>query len=88
MNSFSISLKLPLEHSLIISSDTENVSVESSSSELDSDDVLRMTSQTLGLMTLSAWVSEESDESIVVTNANGSLILAQVNTVDMGTISA
>lgn len=47
-----------------------------------------MCSETLGEVALSAWVSEEGYESIVVTNGNGGLVFAHVDTIDVGTISS
>lgn len=38
-------------------------------------------------MTLSAWVSEQSDKSIVITDGDCCLIFTHVHTVDVGSIS-
>jgi len=58
------------------------------SSKLDSDDVLRMSSVASWHVALSAWVSEELDEAVVVTAGDKALVFIKVYTVDMSSISA
>lgn len=82
------SVKFPLKHSLIVASNTEKVLVKGSSAELNPDDMLRMRSKTLRHMSLSSWVPEESDKTVIITNSDERVILVHVHTVNMGTICA
>ena len=78
----------PLHDSLIVSTDTEQIVVELASAEGNSDDVLGVSSETSWDTSFSAWVSEDLDEAEVVTTGNQRLVLARVDTVDVGTVSS
>lgn len=47
-----------------------------------------MSSETSWCVTNSAWVSEKLDETVVISTRDEGLILIEVNSVDMGSISA
>jgi hypothetical protein len=76
-----------LKKGLIIASNTEDVVCERSSSELDSDDMLRVSSVASWHRSFSAWVSEKLNKTVIVTGSNQGLILTHVNSIDMGSIS-
>lgn len=73
---------------LIISTDAEQVLCEVASAEVNSHDMLGVSSETSWHASFSAWVSEDLDEAIIVTSSNQRLVLITVDTIDMGTISS
>jgi len=58
------------------------------SGELDVSDVLRVASVGAWLVSLADWISEESDETEVITAGNKLVIRRAGNGVDVGTISS
>ena len=76
---------LPLHEGLIVSTDGEESGV--TGAEHDTDDVLGVTSETLGLA-LDAWVVEEVDETVVITGGEELFVLGATDGVDVGTIGA
>jgi hypothetical protein len=78
----------PLHHGLVIATDREQPLAKTSSSESGSDDVLRVTSVTSWHMSDSAWVSESSDEAEIITASDKGLVLVEINTVDVRSVSS
>ena len=50
--------------------------------------MLRVTAVRSGLSTLSAWVTEEANETVVITSCQELTVIGASNAVDMGTIGA
>jgi hypothetical protein len=73
---------------LVITSDREEPSIKTSSSELNSNDVLRVTSETSWHNTLSGGVSEKLDETVVITTRDKSLGFIHINSIDVSSISS
>ena len=71
-----------------MTSNTEQPLAEAVSSELGSDNVLRVSSEASWHASLSAWVSEKLDETVIVTGGDERLVLVEVDTIDMGSISS
>ena len=71
-----------MKKGLIIASNTEDVVCERSSSELDSDDMLRVSSVTSWHRSFSACVSEKLNKTVIV--SGGSAIVRRGNTVNTG----
>lgn len=78
----------PLHHSLIVSTDTEQIVLEFASAEVNSNNMLGVPSETSWAGTLSAWVSEYLHEAIIVTSCNQGLVLACVDAIDVGAVSS
>lgn len=81
-----ISFTDPLEQRLIISTNTEQEVIQACSAEFDSDYVLGVASETDRKRTFSAWVSEELDQTVVVTGCDEALIWACVDAIDVTSI--
>ena len=81
----SCSGSFPLHEGLIVSTNREESGV--TGAEHDTDDVLGVTSETLGLA-LDAWVVEEVDETIVITGGEELFVIGATDGVDVGTIGA
>ena len=80
------SLALPLHEGLIVATDGEELGV--SSTELDTNDVLGVTTERAGEATVSAWVAEEVDETKVVTSGEELTVTGAGNGVDVSAIGA
>ena len=76
---------LPLHKGLIVTSNGEEVAV--AKAEHDAGDVLGVTAVRSGY-TLDAGISEEADETVIVTGSEEHLVIRTADGVDMGAIGA
>lgn len=79
-------MSLPLHKGLIVTS--YGVEILIILGELNSHDMLGMTSEGNRFVTSPARVSENVDETVVITSGNKSSICREVNSVDVGAVSA
>ena len=76
-----------MQESLIVAADTEQPWVQATAAELDSHDVLRVTSVAIGNASFSAWVPKYVDEAVVIAGGNVLLAFVHVHAVDVGAVT-